>query len=139
MSVPVMKRKESSMQFLDTARELYEHTLKYTSKQFAKKDFGIISKVRDKVDIIFSNVVEANAIYPNIPEDFDERIKLFKEAKQKCDSLTATLSSIKRVLQNTVTEFGWSNWGKLLNEETELIARIIRSDKERKNNMLNKS
>lgn len=152
-----LERKESKMKYLDTAVQLYEHTAQYTRKQFSRKDWDYVVRLRDKADLILMKVCEANSIFPTTKEDFEKRRILLIEARGVCYALAAILSSMQRlskqvekdteqdkeaykytkkahkpdVLVNSVTDYGWDHWGDLCWDEITAIDGILRSDKER--------
>ena len=152
-----LERKESRMKYLDTAVQLYEHTAQYTRKQFSRKDWDYVVRLRDKADLILMKVCEANSIFPTTREDFDTRRKLLIEARGVCYALVSVLSSMQRlskqvekdseqdkdsykytkkvnkpnILVNSVTDYGWDHWGDLCVDEIAAIDGILRSDKER--------
>lgn len=70
MSVLKSRRKESSVQFLDTAREIEVYTIKQCSR-FPKWYMFLLTK--DLVELsksIYNNTKSANSIYPTNKEEF---------------------------------------------------------------------
>lgn len=136
MSVKVADRKLSSVQFVDTARELVVHTLTYAQK-FPKKMMFLITKdIVDTARSIYKNVVIANSIYPKSKLDYEMRYKYFIQAKGLIEALDGYLSIAKDVFKNPIEDskvntYAFIHWGELLDMETKLIKGIIASDSQK--------
>ena len=128
MSVPLGKRKPSGVQYLDTARELAIHTLRYTNKKFAKKDTDIIRRLRDLALDILENVSSANSIFVKTQKDKEMRRTCLMNARNNLFSLSSLLSVVMEVINNEITEYGWTCWGELIDKEIKLITGLMRSD-----------
>ena len=131
--VPAFRRRPSGVQYIDTAIELAEHTIRYTSKKFAKKDMDLVRTLRNISFDIVKDVNFANSLYGSDLETVNLRRTTLLSARGKCWSMGAVLSSIFREIQCEITEYGWKHWGELLDQEIGLITSILQSDKERAN------
>ena len=130
MSVIEAKRKQSGVQFLNTAMKIAEHTFKYTtSKKFDKCDKDVVRRVRDLSLEILVEVEKANAIFPKCQIDVEQRYIHFISAIGSCEALCSLLSVVKYSITNKITAYGWQKWGEYLGEEISLIKGIITSDK----------
>lgn len=132
MSVLVSKRELSKVQFIETSRELYIHTLSYTKKFPKTYTFSLTMKVLDLSETIMREVIIANRFYPKTKLDVDERYVHFKNALGCLDALDNLLGITRDTIDKTlVSTYGWVHWGELIDEETNLINSVIKSDKER--------
>lgn len=129
MSVIEAKRKDSAVKFIMTAMKLAEHTFKYTKKQFNKSDKDIIRRVRDLSMEILIEVEKGNSIFPKSQVDVEQRYIHFINAISSCEAMCSLLCVIKYSVQNTVSTFGWEQWGLLLGDEISLVKGVISSDK----------
>lgn len=130
MSVIEAKRKQSGVQFLNTAMKIAEHTFKYTtSKKFDKCDKDVVRRVRDLSLEILVEVEKANAIFPKCQIDIEQRYIHFISAIESCEALCSLLCIVKYSITNKITAYGWQKWGEYLGEEISLIKGIINSDK----------
>lgn len=130
MSVIEAKRKQSGVQFLNTAMKIAEHTFRYTtSKKFDKCDRDVVRRIRDLSLEILQEVEKANAIFPKSQIDIEQRYIHFISAIGSCEALCSLLCVIKYSITNKVTAYGWKMWGEYLAEEISLIRGIINSDK----------
>lgn len=130
MSVPKYKRKESNVEYIDTARELALHTLRYTNKKFAKKDMDLVRTIRNLSFSILNDVSIANSIYVVTMADKELRRGHLIKAKGDLYALNTLLSVIKdpKLMQNTVTPYGWRHWGEIISKEINLISKVMKSD-----------
>ena len=114
MSVPKYKRKESVVQFIETARLLFRHTLTYCRK-FPKSMMFLITK--DLVDLskqVYINVVKANTIYPTNALNVEIRYKYFVEAKGSLEAFNSLLGEVKELYAIKLTDYAWNEWGRLI-------------------------
>lgn len=128
MSVPKGKRKPSGVEYIDTARELARHTLRYTNKKFSKKDMDTVRMIRNLSFSILNDVSIANSIYVITQEDKNLRRTHLMSAKGNLYALNTMLSVIMELMQNEVTPYGWTQWGTLISKEINLISQVLKSD-----------
>ena len=129
MSVPSWKRNESAVQYVDTARELYEHTLRYCRKFPKSATFLVTKDVVDAAKGVFTNVLAANRIYPKTEGDrAQRRAKLF-DALGGLAALDAIIPIAKDIFGlKDVSDYGWAHWGELIVKEGNLIKKVMASD-----------
>ena len=125
------QRTPSGIQYIDTAIQLAEHTIRYTNKKFAKKDMDLVRTLRNISFDIVKDVKFANSLYGNDLEIVSLRKTTLITARGKLWSMGAVLSSIFREIQCEVTDNGWTGWGTLIDQEIALITNLLQSDKER--------
>ena len=125
------QRTPSGIQYIDTAIQLAEHTIRYTNKKFAKKDMDLVRTLRNISFDIVKDVKFANSLYGNDLDIVSLRKTTLITARGKLWSMGAVLSSIFREIQCEVTDNGWTGWGTLIDQEIALITNLLQSDKER--------
>ena len=129
-NVKVPFRKPSGVQFVDTARELVVHALRYTRK-FPKSMMLILTKdIVDESRTIYKEVIKANSVKPQSKGDVAFRQKHFYEALGALNALDALLTiAVDAVTASAISEYGWTHWGELILNERKLIKGIISSDR----------
>lgn len=129
-NVRVPFRKPSSVQFVETARELVVHAIRYTRK-FPKSAMLLITKdIVDESRTVYKEVLKANSIKPQSKGDVSFRQKHFYEALGALNALDALLSiAVDIVTASTISEYGWTHWGELILNERKLLKGIISSDR----------
>ena len=129
MSVLKRNRKESTLEFINTAIEIEVFILKECSK-FPKRYFYIITKdiIAFSKEILI-NVRLANDVFPNNKENIDLRKQYFTKALNAINMLYIQIDVINRLF--TVRETFMKNLMELLVKEENLIKKIIISDKNR--------
>lgn len=147
--VPAYRRRESGIQYIDTARELVVHTIGYARK-FPKSMMFLLTKdIVDTAKSIYTNVVIANSCKPTSADAVKFRRAHFDEARGQIDALDGLLSialemysekllekSVKttdkdgneRVKKQGISDYGWVHWGELLEKEKKLIKGILAVD-----------
>lgn len=125
------QRTPSGIQYIDTAIQLAEHTIRYTNKKFAKKDMDLVRTLRNISFDIVKDVKFANSLYGSDLEITNLRKMTLVSARGKCWSMGAVLSSIFREIQCEISNNGWTGWGTLIDQEIALITNLLQSDKER--------
>lgn len=126
--VRLNQRRLSSIQYIDTARELVIHTIKYAKKFPKSAMFLIIKDIVDTAREIYKEVVKANSCYPRSKDDVSFRYGHLLEAKGAVDDLDGLLSIAKELFEADISEYGWLHWGDLINKEMNLIKGVISSD-----------
>lgn len=125
MSVLSSDRHDSVVEFVNNARELCEHTLRYTNKKFANSQKDIVTRIRNLALSIYENVIAGNSIYAKTENDKQLRRQYFVQARAECYSLSALLSAVKKILQTNVSDYGWLMFGKYLSNEMKLLTALI--------------
>lgn len=127
--VRVRERNESKILYIDNARELVIHTIKY-GKKFPKSAMFFVTKdIADTSREIYKEVVSANAIFPKTPQDIEKRADRLKHALGLIDSLDCFIGIAKDLCSSTnISDYGWVHWGELMVKETNLIKKVLQSD-----------
>lgn len=136
MSVLKSRRKESSVQFLDTAREIEVYTIKQCSR-FPKRYMFLLTK--DLVELsksIYNNTKSANSIYPTNKEEFLIRMEYNLGANCDLQCLISQLDVAKEFITTTEKEKPikskvFEDWAELLIEEQRLLSGLKKADRER--------
>jgi len=131
MSVPSWERNESKVEFIDNARKLYEHTLKYTKKFPKSATFLVTRDIVEFAMIVFKNVISANKIYVKTEGDLAQRRYLLNEVLGNLSSLDAFIPIVKDIYGVQLSDFGWVEWGRLISKEQELVKGVMRSDEKK--------
>lgn len=131
MSVPVYKRNLCKVQFIDTARELVVHSLTYCRHFPKSMMFTITKDILDLSKNIYRCVVRANKWYPNSKHNIQVREKYFREALGDLSTLDCFIGIAIDTDSIKLTDYGWVQWGKLIEYETNLIKRVLQSDASR--------
>lgn len=147
--VRLRNRKLSSIQYIDTARELYKHTLAYAKKFPKSLMFFMTKDIVDTAREVYKEVVKANSCYPHSTADVEFRFRHLMEAKGLLDSLDGLLSIAlemydDHLLERTelitladgktkevkkgISEYGWVQWGDYIEKEKNLIKGVLVSD-----------
>lgn len=144
MGVRDNERKPSGVQFIDTARELFVHTITYARK-FPKSAMFLITKdIVDKARSVYDHVIAAQSVgKPKCAADVELRYKHFKEAIACLYNLSSLLGvsidmfdllksekpTAEQSDKNKISDYGWLHWSKLMEREENLIKAVIQSDK----------
>lgn len=141
-NVKVFQRKESGVQFLDTARELTVHLLGCVKRMPKSWRFVLTNKLADLGCDIYTEVCTANAIYPKAGEDIEQRARHLNVALGKIDALDglATIAfdcigtknaPVDKADTTRMSDYAWYHLGELLDKERNLINKVLASDKKR--------
>ena len=129
MSVPSWRRNESAVQYVDTARELYEHTLRYCRKFPKSAMFFITKDVVECAKSVLLNVLSANKIYVKTEGDRAQRRAMLQAACGELSTLDAIIPIAKDIFGlKDVPDYGWLHWGELILKEGNLIKKVMASD-----------
>ena len=128
MSVPSWKRNESAIEYVNTARELYEHTLRYVRK-FPKSAMFLITKdIVECAKIVFKGVLCANRIFVKTDGDKAQRRAILNDVVGNLATMDALIPIAKDLYDTLVSDYGWLHWGELLVKETNLVKKVMASD-----------
>lgn len=136
MSVYKSKRGESSVQFIEVARKLEEHTLRQCLKVPKRYTFLLTQEIMRLATKVYEEVVAANSIFPTNQHEVQMRRDHLINANATLQALDRQLGLLAGVLWKNPENFkGFDNafttWGDLINEEAKLISGIRRSDRAR--------
>lgn len=126
--VRLNQRRTSSIQYVDTARELAVHTIQYGRKFPKSAMFLIVKDIVDSARKVYTEVVIANSCYPKSLDDVAFRATHLREAKGNLEALDGLLSMAKVIFQADISDYGWLHWGDLINKEMSLIKGVMTSD-----------
>lgn len=132
MSVLKSNRGESPVQFLDTARKIEIYTLQQIKKIPKRYTFLLATHIVELSQELYDNIKRANSIYPKDAEAVAMRRKYFIEANGALQCLISQIDIVKEVSAGEIGDKQWVEWGRLLAEEARLIAKVMRTDAEKK-------
>lgn len=143
MSVPTWRRRESSILYLDTARELVAFTLRFMKKFPKSATFYIANPIMESARNVYKYCATANNRFPKAKEDFEYRKKYLYDALGELDAMDNNISiaieaySISTKDETTCeivsSDFSWAYWGDLIYRERGLIKKVIDSDNTKRN------
>lgn len=131
MSVLKRNRKESTLEFINTAIELEIFTIKQVIK-FPKRYQYIITNdiLRLTKDCLF-NVKSANEIYPTNKIELEIRTKYLLDAKCNISNLYTQIDILIQLCEIEIKEQNIIKWMELITKEEQLIKSLLKKDKER--------
>lgn len=131
MSVPVGKRKEATMEFLKTARDIEEVFIDLRINKPKRYTF-FFDKLLDYSFNLLSEVKAGNSIYPENQSEVQLRQRHFKEAIAHCQVLSSQIEVIRHKLQDDGIAIGQiQQLAEMLTYEIKLLKGIIATDKKR--------
>lgn len=136
MSVYKSKRGKSSVQFVETARKLEEHTLEQCLKVPKRYTFLLTQRIMGLASEVYEDVVSANSIFPVNQHEAQLRRDHLTAANAALQALDRQLGLLAGVLWKNPENFNgfdhaFTVWGDLINEEAKLISGIKRADRAR--------
>ena len=136
MSVYKSKRGKSSVQFVESARKLEEHTLEQCLKVPKRYTFYLTQRIMGLASTVYEEVVAANSIYPTNQHEAQLRRDHLTAANAALQALDRQLGLLAGVLWKNPENFkgfddAFTVWGDLINEEAKLISGIKRADRAR--------
>ena len=129
MATKKKDRKPSPVQFIDTAKELVEHTWFYISKFPKSTRFIFQTKISDLAMDLYINTQRANSIFVEKENEADRQNKreCVQQALGIINSLEGLLSIIQLKYYSEITEYGWKHWGELIDKERKLLSGLLKS------------
>lgn len=155
MSVPKSRRRESAIQFIDTAHKLKRHLNYYTNgEKFIKgnpqnkwnkvdriynQDLAYLRKLGNDV---YKNIITANVFNPEIEEEYFERKKHLKyalanlylideEEQRLIEKYVVFDKETDEPISILPNEYFYKHLAELLAEEERLIQGLLSSDNKR--------
>lgn len=134
------QRGESTMQFVDTARELEIYTIKQCAK-FPKRFMFLITKdIVSLATSVYNNVKAANSIYPTTAVEAQKRKDYIIAANCGLQCLISQLDIAREFIHQTgnnkpIKSNVWQGWIDLITREAKLLSSLKNSDKERFKNL----
>jgi len=129
MSTRVDQRNPSPIQFIDTAKELVAHTWRYLIKFPKTSRFIFQTKLNDLAMEVYEYVVKANTIYTrkdNI-NDIEAKRQLINKSLGALNSFEGFLSIAQVNHKTEITNYGWEQWGILIDKERILLTGLLKS------------
>lgn len=136
MSVPKSQRSESSMQFIQTARELKQHTLTVVKKCPKRLQFFLLAPIYEEAREVLHSVKAANNTFVHNAHEAQIRADYLGRANVVLQNLADDLEDLYEELINNEDCYRWvanamQKHGELISAEAKLIGKVRKSDKER--------
>ena len=136
MSVPKSQRSESSMQFIQTARELKQHTLTVVKKCPKRLQFFLLAPIYEEAREVLHSVKAANNTFVHNAHEAQIRADYLGRANVVLQNLSDDLEDLYEELINNEDRYKWvanamQKHGELISAEAKLIGKVRKSDKER--------
>ena len=136
MSVPKSQRSESSMQFIQTARELKQHTLTVVKKRPKRLQFFLLAPIYEEAREVLHSVKAANNTFVHNAHEAQIRADYLGRANVVLQNLADDLEDLYEELINNEDRYKWvanamQKHGELISAEAKLIGKVRKSDKER--------
>lgn len=136
MSVPKSQRSESSMQFIQTARELKQHTLTVVKKCPKRLQFFLLAPIYEEAREVLHSVKAANNTFVHNAHEAQIRADYLGRANVVLQNLADDLEDLYEELINNEDSYKWvanamQKHGELISAEAKLIGKVRKSDKER--------
>ena len=136
MSVYKSKRGESSVQFIETARQLEAHTLACCMKCPKRYSFLLTQRIMDTASEVHDHVRAANNIWPTNQHEAQLRRDELTRANNALQNLNPKLQLLYDGIMQNPEGYKWihkamQRWGELIAEEARLIAAVKKNDRQR--------
>ncbi len=140
MSVPTWKRRDSSILFIDNARDLVVHTLSCVRKFPKSSRIFIANDIMQLANNCYTYVVSANSRGKvKNQTDLNFRKQQFSLALGCLESLdckigiayetyTIKVDDDKYTNEISNSDYFWVHWGELISKEESLIHKVLASD-----------
>lgn len=125
------------MQFLDTAYQLYIFTVQQCVKFPKRYTFYVSQGIADIAFEIHRKVKCGNSIFPTNEHEVQMRRDYFLEAYADTQSLISHINAATELFQ--ISGSVLCRWMELIQTELRLLRGIMRRDKTRYKNLLNKN
>lgn len=135
MSVVKSKRKESALQFLDTASQLHIYSIKQCVKFPKRYTFYVSQNISDTASEILKCVKSANSIFPTNVHEMQVRRDYFLRAYAETQSLISLINDAKELFDISGTAM--TGWMELIQTELKLLRGIMKTDKQRYGKIFN--
>mgnify|MGYP004521782485 CR=1 FL=1 len=126
------KRKESKVEFIETARKLEIMTITKV-KHFPRRYSNFRKRLEDYSINIYNNCKLANSVFIKTEKDIEKREKYFLKALDNLYILSSQLDIVKELnlCGKTFTVYSWKSWFYYILQEIKLIKAVLDSDKQR--------
>lgn len=130
MSVPVFKRKESEIEYLDYFRQFAVDFIKGSNHWYVKPKKTFAPRLDQQVLDIYNLLIQANSIYVNSLERKNEKLRLLEKAKMKLQAFVSELSIAYEIYPNELKDTLYlQNACDKLDKEYTLINGVIKYTK----------
>ncbi|MBQ9229091.1 MAG: hypothetical protein IJ680_03500 [Paludibacteraceae bacterium] len=133
MSVIKSKRNQSSAQFLETALQIQQYTLRQCVKFPKRYTFLFTQNLTTTATNACTQVKKGNSIFPANKHEAQLRRDCFLQAYAELQALVSLISTAYDMFpipENAIVE-----WMRLINEELKLLKALIKADKQRYKNL----
>ena len=124
MSTKKKDRNESPIEYLETVKNLYEHSLEYFPKLGDKKrtliQVPMLKYVRKILELV---------VFINRERNVDKRINFIYEVLSYLDVFELQLSILQKCYKQCMTDYGWLHFGELIKRERALLEGLLRKVK----------
>ena len=129
MSTRVDERKPSPVQFIDTAKDLVAHSWRYLPKFPKATRYVFQTKLSDLAIEVYENAVKANTIFIRKENEADKESKrqYLVASLGALNSLEGLLAIVQQSHKQDITDYGWTQWGVLINQERALLIGLLKS------------
>ena len=129
MSVPKSQRSESSMQFIQTARELKQHTLTVVKKCPKRLQFFLLAPIYEEAREVLHSVKAANNTFVHNAHEAQIRADYLGRANVVLQNLADDLEDLYEELINNEDRYKWvanamQKHGELISAEAKLIDKV---------------
>lgn len=139
MSVYKSQRGKSALQYVETARKLYIHTITNCVKFPKRYTFYLSQPIAETAGKIDEHVRIAEAIRPTNEHEYSARRDELNAVLGLLNSLDDKLSLIYDIIRKQhdfSTTYKWApnamlEWGRMINEERALITGVKKADRKR--------
>ena len=128
MSVKVADRKESKMQYIQTARELLKYTLQKSLKFPKRYTFFITTKLVDASQDVYKRVCMIEALYSHTEQHKAKRVELCEECIGILHYLVSQLDIVKLFVKDIPLK-AFSRWVEIIDYEERLLKGLIEKNK----------
>lgn len=130
MSVPKQKRKQSGIQFLDTAYDLEVHTLRCCMKLPKRMTFFLSTELAHLAAQVHNNCKAANSVFPTNAHEAQLRRDYLTRANASLQALIGKVSLLQE-FGGGLSDGALNKWADLMYQEAKLISGAKRADQRR--------
>lgn len=124
-------RNESSVEFLETSRNLEIYTFQRL-KKLPRRHNHFRQMLEDFAVKVYNNCKLANSVFLKDEESLEKRTNYFDKALSNLYLLSSQIDIAKELkLCSAITNYQWARWLGLIYKDIELIKKVQVSDKSR--------
>ncbi len=133
MSVPKGKRGQSSVEFLNTARELQLHSIKKCVGFPKRYTFYVSQQIANCATRVYEYAKLGNSIYPVNQHEVQMRRDYFLRANAEVENLVSQIEVANELFG--IDPDAMKYWMNLVNQEGLMLKAILQSDRKRYKNL----